>query len=55
MNIENANSRISQLPLAMSGIVHAFSVDGRSLSIFKKSERSQIEKSPVCLYGSVPE
>ncbi|MCQ6561473.1 hypothetical protein [Paenibacillus mendelii] len=33
MNRESVNNRISQLPIAMAGIVHAFSQDGRSLSI----------------------
>ncbi|UVI30073.1 hypothetical protein [Paenibacillus spongiae] len=32
MNRESVNNRISQLPMAMAGIVHAFSQDGRSLS-----------------------
>ncbi|MDR6881058.1 hypothetical protein J2X61_002807 [Bacillus sp. 3255] len=34
MNREFVNNRVSQLPIAMAGIVHAFAVDGRSLSIF---------------------
>jgi hypothetical protein len=34
MNHEMVNNRISQLPIAMAGIVHAFSVNGRSLFIF---------------------
>ncbi|MGE6226050.1 RAxF-45 family protein [Paenibacillus chitinolyticus] len=34
MNLEKLNDRISQLPIAMAGIVHAFPVNGRSLSIF---------------------
>jgi hypothetical protein len=34
MNRELANNRISQLPIAMAGIVHAFTRNGRGLSIF---------------------
>ncbi|MFF2888701.1 hypothetical protein [Paenibacillus sp. NPDC057967] len=34
MNLEMANNRISQLPVAMSGIVHTVSVNGSSLSNF---------------------
>ncbi|CAG7611099.1 hypothetical protein PAESOLCIP111_01332 [Paenibacillus solanacearum] len=33
MNQELVNSRVSQLPIAMAGIVHGFAKDGRSLSI----------------------
>jgi len=50
MNIEMVNNRISQLPMAISGIVHAFSDNGRGLSIFKHTEIT-IGKSPACLYG----
>ncbi|MEK3731105.1 MULTISPECIES: hypothetical protein [Paenibacillus] len=32
MNFEKVNNRINQLPIAMAGIVHAFSDNGRSLS-----------------------
>ncbi|MDQ0063327.1 MULTISPECIES: hypothetical protein [Paenibacillus] len=32
MNHEMANNRISQLPIATAGIVHAFSANGISLS-----------------------
>ncbi|MCR8842226.1 hypothetical protein NQ117_00875 [Paenibacillus sp. SC116] len=32
MNHEMVNNRISQLPMAMAGIVHVFSVNGISLS-----------------------
>ncbi|WP_177237813.1 hypothetical protein [Paenibacillus sp. 1_12] len=32
MNHEMVNNRISQLPIAMAGIVHTFSNNGRSLS-----------------------
>ncbi|MBW7453465.1 hypothetical protein [Paenibacillus sepulcri] len=32
MNHEMVNNRISQLPIAMAGIVHAFSANGISLS-----------------------
>ncbi|MBC8079225.1 MAG: hypothetical protein H7X86_02695 [Gorillibacterium sp.] len=34
MNLEFANDRISQLPIAMAGIVHTIKVYGRGLSIF---------------------
>ncbi|MFX3636247.1 MAG: RAxF-45 family protein [Candidatus Pristimantibacillus sp.] len=34
MNHEMANNRISQLPIAMAGIVHTFSANGISLSNF---------------------
>ncbi len=34
MNHEMDNNRISQLPLAITGIVHTFSFNGRSLSNF---------------------
>jgi len=50
MNIEMVNNRISQLPMAIAGIVHAFSYNGRGLSIFKHTEII-IEKSPACLNG----
>ncbi|WP_171650895.1 hypothetical protein [Paenibacillus foliorum] len=33
MNHEMVNNRISQLPIAMAGLVHAFSYKGRSLSV----------------------
>lgn len=33
MNRDFVNNRISQLPLAMAGIVHAFGHNGRGLSI----------------------
>lgn len=35
MNHELANNRISQLPMAMAGIVHVLAADGRSLSKFE--------------------
>ena len=35
MNFEMVNNCISRLPLAMAGIVHTFSYNGRSLSILK--------------------
>lgn len=35
MNLELVNNRVSQLPIAMAGIVHVFGKDGRSLSIFE--------------------
>ncbi|WP_201755614.1 RAxF-45 family protein [Paenibacillus glycinis] len=34
MNHDLVNSRISQLPIAMAGIVHAFSANGIRLSIY---------------------
>ncbi|MGG3282792.1 hypothetical protein [Paenibacillus solani] len=34
MNIEMVNNRISQLPMAMAGIAHAFFLNGRGLSNF---------------------
>ncbi|WP_186786010.1 RAxF-45 family protein [Paenibacillus agilis] len=34
MNHEMVNNRISQLPMAMAGIVHVFSANGISLSKF---------------------
>jgi hypothetical protein len=34
MNIEMVNNRISQLPVSMAGIVHAFLYSGRGLSNF---------------------
>ncbi|MBD0379432.1 hypothetical protein [Paenibacillus sedimenti] len=34
MNFELVNNRVSQLPIAMAGIVHAFGKYARSLSIF---------------------
>ncbi|WP_199794855.1 RAxF-45 family protein [Paenibacillus faecalis] len=34
MNFEMVNNCISRLPLAMAGIVHDFSFNGRGLSIF---------------------
>lgn len=34
MNREFANNRISQLPIAMAGIVHVFQRNGRGLSFF---------------------
>ncbi|SFJ13685.1 hypothetical protein SAMN02799624_03416 [Paenibacillus sp. UNC496MF] len=34
MNHEWVNSRISQLPIAMAGIVHAFFANGIRLSIY---------------------
>ncbi|MFC5447408.1 hypothetical protein [Paenibacillus aestuarii] len=33
MNREFVNNRVSQLPIAMAGIVHAAARNGRSLSI----------------------
>ncbi|MGG4141823.1 RAxF-45 family protein [Paenibacillus algorifonticola] len=38
MNHEWVNNRISQLPIAMAGIVHAFSANGISLSIFNDTD-----------------
>ncbi|MCL6456895.1 MAG: hypothetical protein K6T85_02705 [Gorillibacterium sp.] len=37
MNFEFVNDRISQLPIAMAGIVHTDLVYGRGLSIFTQS------------------
>lgn len=37
MNHEMANNRISQLPIAMAGIVHTFSVNGISLSNYNNT------------------
>ncbi|CAG7648674.1 hypothetical protein PAECIP111802_04286 [Paenibacillus allorhizosphaerae] len=34
MNRELVNNRVSQLPIAMAGIVHGFAEDARGLSIF---------------------
>ncbi|MGW9528772.1 RAxF-45 family protein [Paenibacillus terrae] len=34
MNHEMLNNRISQLPIAMAGIMHTFPYNGRSLSNF---------------------
>ncbi|WP_187274426.1 hypothetical protein [Paenibacillus sp. N3.4] len=34
MNREFVNNRVSQLPIAMAGIVHAYAKDARSLSIY---------------------
>lgn len=33
MNQESVNNMVGRLPIAMAGIVHAFSYNGRSLSI----------------------
>ncbi|WP_338555723.1 RAxF-45 family protein [Paenibacillus sp. KS-LC4] len=38
MNHEWVNNRISQLPIAMAGIMHAFSANGISLSIFNHTD-----------------
>lgn len=37
MNHDVVNNRLSQLPIAMAGIVHAFHVNGTSLSIFNNT------------------
>ncbi|WP_205516976.1 hypothetical protein [Paenibacillus sp. SYP-B3998] len=34
MNLELVNNRVSQLPIAMAGIVHVCGKDARSLSIY---------------------
>ena len=47
MNHEMVNNRISQLPIAMAGIVHTFPYDGRSLSIFEYTEVNHSEKMPA--------
>ncbi|MGO4272256.1 hypothetical protein AB4Z22_20850 [Paenibacillus sp. TAF58] len=38
MNREFVNNRVSQLPIAMAGIVHAAVKDARSLSIYAHTE-----------------
>lgn len=38
MNREVVNNRVSQLPIAMAGIVHAAVKDARSLSIYAHTE-----------------
>ncbi|WP_261302831.1 hypothetical protein [Paenibacillus andongensis] len=38
MNREFVNNRVSQLPIAMAGIVHAAFKDARSLSIYAHTE-----------------
>ncbi|WP_202903363.1 hypothetical protein [Gorillibacterium massiliense] len=40
MNLERVNDRVSQLPMAMAGIVHAESTYGRGLSIFTHTDSS---------------
>ncbi|SDX21257.1 hypothetical protein [Paenibacillus sp. CF384] len=40
MNSEMVNNRISQLPIAMAGIVHAFGPNGSSLSKFANTAPS---------------
>ncbi|MBR2565359.1 MULTISPECIES: hypothetical protein [Paenibacillus] len=47
MNHEMLNNRISQLPIAMAGIVHTFSNNGRSLSNFEYTEVNMYEKMPA--------
>ncbi|MCM3135609.1 hypothetical protein M3629_22780 [Paenibacillus polysaccharolyticus] len=47
MNHEMLNNRISQLPIAMAGIVHTFSNNGRSLSNFEYTEVNMYEKTPA--------
>ncbi|MGO4543622.1 hypothetical protein AB4Z29_02310 [Paenibacillus sp. 2TAB23] len=37
MNHEMVNNRISQLPIAMAGIVHAFSANGIALSNYAQT------------------
>ncbi|WP_240421018.1 hypothetical protein [Paenibacillus periandrae] len=37
MNHEMVNNRISQLPIAMAGIVHTFPNNGRSLSVYSNT------------------
>ncbi|MBA2942982.1 hypothetical protein HZF08_32470 [Paenibacillus sp. CGMCC 1.16610] len=43
MNREFVNNRVSQLPIAMAGIVHAFACNGRSLSKYAHTA-SQLTK-----------
>ncbi|CAI6080514.1 hypothetical protein PAECIP112173_02912 [Paenibacillus sp. JJ-100] len=47
MNHEMLNNRISQLPIAMAGIVHTFPNNGRSLSNFEYTEVNMYEKMPA--------
>ncbi|WP_167301714.1 hypothetical protein [Paenibacillus xylanilyticus] len=47
MNHEKLNNRISQLPIAMAGIVHTFRYNGRSLSNFEYTEVNHCEKMPA--------
>ncbi|WP_440114218.1 hypothetical protein [Paenibacillus sp. QZ-Y1] len=47
MNHEMLNNRISQLPIAMAGIVHTFLTNGRSLSKFEYTEVNICEKMPA--------
>jgi len=47
VNHEMLNNRISQLPIAMAGIVHTFSNNGRSLSNFEYTEVNMYEKMPA--------
>ncbi|MFS0872473.1 hypothetical protein [Paenibacillus xylanilyticus] len=47
MNHEMLNNRISQLPIAMAGIVHTFFYNGRSLSNFEYTEVNHCEKMPA--------
>ncbi|MFS0859814.1 MULTISPECIES: hypothetical protein [Paenibacillus] len=47
MNHEMLNNRISQLPIAMAGIVHTFLTNGRSLSNFEYTEVNTCEKMPA--------
>jgi hypothetical protein len=47
VNHEMLNNRISQLPIAMAGIVHTFSNNGRSLSNFIYTEVNMYEKMPA--------
>ncbi|MEK3789825.1 MULTISPECIES: RAxF-45 family protein [Paenibacillus] len=53
MNHEMANNRISQLPMAMAGIVHAFPYNGRSLSIFNYTVMNYREKTPTLTRSAV--
>jgi len=47
VNHEMLNNRISQLPIAMAGIVHTFLTNGRSLSNFEYTEVNICEKMPA--------
>ena len=47
MNREFVNNRVSQLPIAMAGIVHAAVKDARGLSIYAHTDITTHEKTPT--------
>ena len=47
MNQESVNNMVGRLPIAMAGIVHDFSHNGRSLSICDHIRLSLHEKTPA--------